>query len=170
MLFCQWGRLLSSLLLENLICDIASEGCPPYLDATAEDREACNLGSQEYLSGTWKRREEDCQVAEEEALKELSSGCQDRIGAIADWYWQPASCNLRRFDAQQFDRLLANKTLLIVGDSLAAQQYESLKMLLELVVAWYNGGGLVQRWWQGQRRKESGVPVSKTGRRIPAAF
>lgn len=62
-----------------MLCDASlrlttsfAEGCPPYLDATAEDREACNLGSQEYLSGTWKRREEDCQVAEEEALKELA--------------------------------------------------------------------------------------------------
>ena len=60
------------------------------------------------------------------------SGCQDRIGAIADWYWQPDTCNLRKFDAEEFDHLLANKTLLVVGDSLGAQQYECVTKAFSL--------------------------------------
>jgi hypothetical protein len=63
-----------------------------------------------------------------------ASKCQSRVGEIAIWYWQPDSCNLRTFNAITFDHMMANKTLLIVGDSLGAQQYESLKRLLEPVI------------------------------------
>ena len=49
-----------------------AEDCPPYLGESIEDKEACNLASHAYLSGSWKKRAGTCQVDEEKALEELA--------------------------------------------------------------------------------------------------
>ncbi|KAG0466724.1 hypothetical protein HPP92_017687 [Vanilla planifolia] len=46
------------------------------------------------------------------------------------WRWQPAACRLPAFSAANFLRLLANKHLSFVGDSLARNQMESLLCLV----------------------------------------
>ncbi|CAM0881918.1 unnamed protein product [Alopecurus aequalis] len=51
------------------------------------------------------------------------------------WRWQPSRCNLPRFDADRFLRLVGNKTLAFVGDSLARNHMQSLICLLSKVAS-----------------------------------
>ncbi|KAG9450349.1 hypothetical protein H6P81_010314 [Aristolochia fimbriata] len=46
------------------------------------------------------------------------------------WRWRPAACDLPRFDPAAFLRLLRNKHLAFVGDSMARNQLESLLCLV----------------------------------------
>ncbi|KAB8082728.1 hypothetical protein EE612_004719, partial [Oryza sativa] len=46
------------------------------------------------------------------------------------WRWKPAGCDLPRFDPDKFLRLVGNKTLAFVGDSLARNHMQSLLCLL----------------------------------------
>jgi hypothetical protein len=43
--------------------------------------------------------------------------------------FQPASCDLRSFDAVGFDKCMAGRRLIIVGDSLMRQMFQSLACL-----------------------------------------
>jgi hypothetical protein len=49
------------------------------------------------------------------------------------WRWKPAGCDLPRFDPDKFLRLVGNKTLAFVGDSLARNHMQSLLCLLSKV-------------------------------------
>ncbi|KAF7037056.1 hypothetical protein CFC21_047527 [Triticum aestivum] len=51
------------------------------------------------------------------------------------WRWQPSRCDLPRFDADKFFRLVGNKTLAFVGDSLARNHMQSLLCLLSKVAS-----------------------------------
>uniref|UniRef100_A0ACD5VG92 Uncharacterized protein n=1 Tax=Avena sativa TaxID=4498 RepID=A0ACD5VG92_AVESA len=51
------------------------------------------------------------------------------------WRWQPSRCELPRFDADRFLRLVRNKTLAFVGDSLARNHMQSLICLLSKVAS-----------------------------------
>ncbi|XP_057949912.1 xyloglucan O-acetyltransferase 1 [Malania oleifera] len=52
-----------------------------------------------------------------------------------NWRWKPKNCNLSRFQPKAFLRLLRNKHLAFVGDSLARNQLESLLCMLATVSA-----------------------------------
>lgn len=45
------------------------------------------------------------------------------------WRWKPNGCQLARFDAHKFLRVLTGKRLVFVGDSVARNQFESLLCL-----------------------------------------
>ncbi|KAF6175917.1 hypothetical protein GIB67_003405 [Kingdonia uniflora] len=49
------------------------------------------------------------------------------------WRWRPKQCSLPRFDSTTFLRLIKNKHLAFVGDSMARNQLESLLCLLSSV-------------------------------------
>ena len=49
------------------------------------------------------------------------------------WQWKPNGCDLPRFDAREFARLMRRKSILFVGDSVARNQMESLVCLLSQV-------------------------------------
>ncbi|KAG8056010.1 hypothetical protein GUJ93_ZPchr0001g29664 [Zizania palustris] len=49
------------------------------------------------------------------------------------WRWKPAGCELPRFEPEKFLRLVGNKTLAFVGDSLARNHMQSLLCLLSKV-------------------------------------
>ncbi|EMS67312.1 hypothetical protein TRIUR3_29781 [Triticum urartu] len=51
------------------------------------------------------------------------------------WRWQPSRCDLPRFDADKFFRLVGNKTLAFAGDSLARNHMQSLLCLLSKVAS-----------------------------------
>ena len=55
------------------------------------------------------------------------------------WQWKPNGCDLPRFDAREFARLMRRKSILFVGDSVARNQMESLVCLLSQVRG--EGGG-----------------------------
>ncbi|XP_048328866.2 protein trichome birefringence-like 38 [Ziziphus jujuba] len=48
--------------------------------------------------------------------------------------WQPKSCNLPRFDAQDFLKRYKGKKIMFIGDSLSLNHYESLLCLLHAAV------------------------------------
>lgn len=53
------------------------------------------------------------------------------------WRWQPSQCDLPRFDAGKFLRLVRGKTLAFVGDSLSRNHMQSLLCLLSKVLLTY---------------------------------
>ncbi|XP_039130835.1 protein ALTERED XYLOGLUCAN 4-like [Dioscorea cayenensis subsp. rotundata] len=50
-----------------------------------------------------------------------------------NWRWKPHGCDLPRFDAGEFLRMVKGKTMFFVGDSLARNHVESLLCLLSQV-------------------------------------
>ncbi|XP_020209084.1 protein trichome birefringence-like 43 isoform X1 [Cajanus cajan] len=48
--------------------------------------------------------------------------------------WQPKSCNLPRFNGEDFLRRLRGKSILFVGDSLSLNQWQSLTCMLHIAV------------------------------------
>ena len=55
---------------------------------------------------------------------------RERALQALSWTWRPYDCRLEPFDASAFDAWLANRTMVLVGDSLTAQLYYSLIFLL----------------------------------------
>ena len=54
-----------------------------------------------------------------------------------NWRWQPHGCDLPRFDAGEFLRMVKGKTMFFVGDSLARNHVESLLCLLSQVITFF---------------------------------
>ncbi|KAL5974667.1 Protein trichome birefringence-like 36 [Asimina triloba] len=50
------------------------------------------------------------------------------------WRWQPRGCKLRRFDALGFLAKMRKKRIMLVGDSIMRNQWESLVCLVESVI------------------------------------
>ncbi|XP_058088395.1 protein trichome birefringence-like 36 [Magnolia sinica] len=50
------------------------------------------------------------------------------------WRWKPRGCNIRRFDALDFLAKMRKKRLMLVGDSIMRNQWESLVCLIESVI------------------------------------
>lgn len=64
-----------------------------------------------------------------------------------NWSWQPKNCNLPRFDARAFFRIMKGKTLGFVGDSVARNQMESLMcMLWQVEVPVSRGSKKMHKW------------------------
>eukprot|EP00249_Psilotum_nudum_P022008 c28336_g3_i1 orf=153-1802(+) len=65
-----------------------------------------------------------------------------------NWRWHPRDCDLSRFDAAAFFRVMSGKTLAFVGDSVARNQMESLMCILWQVETPKNiGNKKMQRWF-----------------------
>lgn len=54
------------------------------------------------------------------------------------WRWQPKGCDLPRFDARLFLRIVKGKRMAFVGDSVSRNHMESLLCLLSQVVVLLN--------------------------------
>lgn len=55
------------------------------------------------------------------------------IESVLRWRWQPHGCDLPRFDAAAFLRLVRGKSMAFVGDSVARNHMQSLMCLLAKV-------------------------------------
>jgi hypothetical protein len=55
------------------------------------------------------------------------------LGSILRWRWQPHVCDIPRFDAAVFLRLVRHKSMAFVGDSVARNHMQSLMCLLSKV-------------------------------------
>jgi hypothetical protein len=55
------------------------------------------------------------------------------LGSILRWRWQPHVCDIPRFDAAAFLRLVRHKSMAFVGDSVARNHMQSLMCLLSKV-------------------------------------
>lgn len=79
---------------------------------------------------------------------------RERALQALSWTWRPYDCRLEPFHASAFDAWLGNRTVVIVGDSLSAQLYYSIVLLL--------GNAVVEtvEHADGMRRT---TPVAKSG-------
>lgn len=55
---------------------------------------------------------------------------RQRSRAALSWSWQPHRCSMAAFDAERFDEWLGDRLMLFWGDSLTAQHFYSLVLLL----------------------------------------
>ncbi|ONK78022.1 uncharacterized protein A4U43_C02F13380 [Asparagus officinalis] len=74
----------------------------------------------------------DCEFLDE-GFRCSENGRPDRL--YTKWRWQPAGCDLPRFDAKKMLEKLRNRRLVFVGDSIGRNQWESLLCMLSLGVA-----------------------------------
>ncbi|XP_010913702.1 protein trichome birefringence-like 5 [Elaeis guineensis] len=106
----------------------------------AESREGRPTGRREgkcdLFHGRWERDEEgwyplyspgSCPYVDE-AFSCQENGRPDRD--YLKWRWKPKDCDLPRFNAADFLERLRGKRLMLVGDSMNRNQYESLLCLL----------------------------------------
>ena len=54
---------------------------------------------------------------------------------IIKWSWCPERCSLEAFDAHRLSRVLGNRYVLVLGDSLMAQQFVALARLMQPAVS-----------------------------------
>lgn len=74
------------------------------------------------------------------------------------WQWKPKTCDLPRFDAEKFLRIMEGRTVVFVGDSVARNQFESLICLLSQVESpVMKGSKLIQRY----KFRKRGVTLSR---------
>ncbi|KQK14895.1 hypothetical protein BRADI_1g19320v3 [Brachypodium distachyon] len=71
-------------------------------------------------------------------------------GGYARWRWRPAHCTLPRFDAKKLLRVLRNRRLVFIGDSIGRNQWESMLCMLSSAVS--NSNSITE---------ENGNPISK---------
>lgn len=107
-----------------------SESISATISSTApdEDQSKCNL-----YSGRWAYDPRgplytnSCAVIPE--IQNCRGNGRPDTG-YENWRWKPDDCELPRFDAKKFLRLMRNKTLAFVGDSVARNQMQSLLCIL----------------------------------------
>ncbi|KAG6480150.1 protein trichome birefringence-like 10 [Zingiber officinale] len=97
--------------------------------------EAAGRGGEcDWFEGEWVR-DETYPLYESAACSFLDQGFRcaenrrpDRL--YTKWRWQPARCNLPRFDSKKMLEKLRNRRLVFVGDSIGRNQWESLLCML----------------------------------------
>ncbi|TYG87400.1 hypothetical protein ES288_A13G211600v1 [Gossypium darwinii] len=99
------------------------------LDTAHENREMCDL-----YTGTWVKDDDypiykpgSCPYVDE-AFDCQSNGRPD--SNYLRWRWKPDGCDLPRFNATDFLERLRGKRLMLVGDSMNRNQFESILCLL----------------------------------------
>ncbi|CAN6200900.1 unnamed protein product [Urochloa humidicola] len=115
---------------------------PPPPETTAEDDEASGTGTRtrtgrcDVYDGEWVRDESAawplyapgaCPYVDE-AYSCAANGRPD--GGYTRWRWAPRRCSLPRFNATDFLGRLRGKRLMLVGDSMNRNQFESLLCVL----------------------------------------
>ncbi|KAG1365433.1 putative protein trichome birefringence-like 10 [Cocos nucifera] len=73
----------------------------------------------------------DCAFLDE-GFRCSENGRTDRF--YTKWRWQPARCDLPRFDAKKMLEKMRNRRLVFVGDSIGRNQWESLLCMLSTAV------------------------------------
>ncbi|XP_009412789.2 protein trichome birefringence-like 11 [Musa acuminata AAA Group] len=74
----------------------------------------------------------DCPFLDE-GFRCSENGRPDRM--YTKWRWQPAGCDLPRFDPKKMLEKLRNRRLVFVGDSIGRNQWESLLCMLSVAVS-----------------------------------
>ncbi|XP_010931950.1 protein trichome birefringence-like 11 [Elaeis guineensis] len=95
-------------------------------------------GECDWFEGEWVWDESyplyesrDCGFLDE-GFRCSENGRSDRF--YTKWRWQPARCDLPRFDAEKMLEKLRNRRLVFVGDSIGRNQWESLLCMLSVAV------------------------------------
>ncbi|KAJ6863597.1 protein trichome birefringence-like 5 isoform X1 [Populus alba x Populus x berolinensis] len=104
------------------------------LDRNGDDKLMASLKSCDLYMGTWVKDEEypiyeagSCPYVDE-AFDCQGNGRKD--SDYLKWRWKPYDCDLPRFNATDFLTRLRGKRLMLVGDSMNRNQFESMLCLL----------------------------------------
>lgn len=103
-------------------------GHPIFLIVPDKDQRKCDL-----YTGRWVYDPRGSLYTNSCAVIPEGQNCQANgrpDKAYENWRWKPNDCELPRFDAKKFLRLMRNKTLAFVGDSVARNQMQSLLCIL----------------------------------------
>ncbi|KAH6821860.1 TRICHOME BIREFRINGENCE-LIKE 5 [Perilla frutescens var. hirtella] len=126
------GKLEGSGVKEESLIEVASSDAETggvIDDAVAEKLRNCDI-----YKGTWAK-DEGYPVYKPGSCPYVDEGfdCQSNgrpDSAYTQWRWKPDGCELPRFNATDFLVRLRGKRLMLVGDSMNRNQFESLLCLL----------------------------------------
>jgi hypothetical protein len=102
-------------------------------NATSDEEAACDVARGEWVpdsAGPYYTNA-TCPLIDgrQDCMKYGKPGMESILG----WRWQPHGCDLPRFDAAAFLRLVRGKSMAFVGDSVARNHMQSLMCLLAKV-------------------------------------
>ncbi|XP_020266257.1 protein ALTERED XYLOGLUCAN 4-like [Asparagus officinalis] len=108
-----------------------SDDTPVAKEMESQKNEACDL-----FEGKWVKDERGSPYTSTTCPTLPDSKNCGKYGkdqGFVYWRWKPEGCELPRFDARMFLRVVRGKKLMFVGDSLARNMMESLLCLLSQV-------------------------------------
>ncbi|XP_010675406.2 protein trichome birefringence-like 31 isoform X2 [Beta vulgaris subsp. vulgaris] len=100
-------------------------------DNSYEDIEDCNVFEGKWVWDNVSRplySEESCPFLVKQVACQRN-GRPDNFYQF--WRWQPNDCNLPRFNALKLLRILRNKRLMFIGDSIQRSQFDSMVCMLQ---------------------------------------
>ncbi|KAK8951536.1 hypothetical protein KSP39_PZI003720 [Platanthera zijinensis] len=125
--------LIIPLALLNIFIFSAPPSNPPPLHKTAANRSGggrrCDFADGRWVPDPGVPQYNDTSCTTIKSGQNCMAQGRPDTGYL-HWRWQPAACRLPAFSGESFLRLLANKHIAFVGDSLARNQMESLLCLL----------------------------------------
>nr|XP_051192872.1 protein trichome birefringence-like 19 isoform X3 [Lolium perenne] len=99
----------------------------------ASDDAACDVGRGEWVADSAGPYYTNATCALIDGRQDCMKYGKPGIESILGWRWQPHGCDLPRFDAAAFLRLVRGKSMAFVGDSVARNHMQSLMCLLAKV-------------------------------------
>ncbi|KAL2944522.1 Protein trichome birefringence-like 31 [Bienertia sinuspersici] len=129
----QWQYWLQGSGLRRYIIN-ASVNDDDNDDNSYEDIEDCNVFEGKWVWDNVSRplyKEESCPFL----VKQVTCQRNGRTDNMYQfWRWQPNECNLPRFNAAKLLRILRNKRLMYVGDSIQRGTFDSMVCMLQSVI------------------------------------
>ncbi|KAM0922601.1 hypothetical protein ACQ4PT_006080 [Festuca glaucescens] len=102
-------------------------------NATSGDAASCDVARGEWVPDSAGPYYTNSTCALIDGRQDCMKYGKPGIESILGWRWQPHGCDLPRFDAAAFLRLVRGKSMAFVGDSVARNHMQSLMCLLAKV-------------------------------------
>ena len=130
---CASGLLLLLLIVVFTDSSLKTERFNDAATARSRDDAACDVPRGEWVPDSARPYYTNATCPLIDGRQDCMKYGKPGIESIVRWRWQPHGCDLPRFDAAAFLRLVRGKSMAFVGDSVARNHMQSLMCLLAKV-------------------------------------